>query len=176
MSGATPLGSPSTALFTRVSINSEKKHFIFICVCVSVCLSVRTYQGGSHSTDCGETWYWKLLRKYVAKFRVWLQSDTWHVLNFCLDWVSYWWLREVGFSSWYLYLQPITQQQPVCPLSVSPGVLGSTQRLSQVLELTLCTALREVCYWCRQNLWKSCHPAVNYQLLHHSVVSKATLK
>ena len=40
-SGATPLGSPSTALFTRVGINSEKKHFSFICVCLSVCLSAR---------------------------------------------------------------------------------------------------------------------------------------
>jgi len=40
---------------------AKKKRFSFICVC----LSVRMYQGGSHSI-----WYWKLLWKYVDKFRV----------------------------------------------------------------------------------------------------------
>ena len=47
MTQATPLGSWCTALLRRVGINTnKKKRFSFICVC----LSVRMYQGGSHST------------------------------------------------------------------------------------------------------------------------------
>lgn len=67
MSGATPLGSQSTALLRRVGINSQKKKSILASF-VSVCLLPQ---------HCfGEIWYWKLLWKYVDKFRVWLQSDS----------------------------------------------------------------------------------------------------
>jgi hypothetical protein len=53
MSGATPLGSQSTALLRRVAINSGGKKIILASF-VFVCLFVRMYQGGSHSTDFGE--------------------------------------------------------------------------------------------------------------------------
>jgi hypothetical protein len=66
MSGATPLGSQSTALFRRFGINSEKKHLSFICVC----LSVRPHVSGWLLSVCPHVSGWLLSVCLSARIRV----------------------------------------------------------------------------------------------------------
>ena len=56
---------------------------------LSVCLSVRTEELGSHWTDFRETWYLRTSRKSYDKFHVWLKSD-----------------NKIGYCTWrptYIY-------------------------------------------------------------------------
>lgn len=40
---------------------------------MSIFLSVRTCQCGSHQTDLHEIWYWRLFIEYVKTIQIWLQ-------------------------------------------------------------------------------------------------------
>jgi hypothetical protein len=66
---------------TVAFVKDIAKHFRHLheipsfCLSVSVCLSVRMKQLGSHRTDFHEIWYLNIFRKSVEKFQVSLQSD-----------------------------------------------------------------------------------------------------